>query len=154
MSRKTLMVLAGLGSAGLLLAAFGYQYIGGLLPCAMCLWQRWPHVAAMALAGLGQALPRAWVALLGALSMIGNAGLGLYHTGVEQKWWAGPGTCSGPVQDLSGLSGGDLLDVTAAPAIVMCDEAALHILGLSMASWNGLCCAGLAALWLWAVRNR
>ena len=154
MTQKTLILLAASGSAGLLAAAFGFQYIGGFLPCAMCLWQRWPHVAAIALGAIGMALPQAWIAGLGALSMIGNAGLGVFHTGVERDWWDGPATCSGGAsQDLGGMSGGDLLDFTTGPQIVMCDEAALHILGLSMASWNALACAALALLWIWAARQ-
>ena len=154
MTRATLIALAALGSATLLLAAFGFQYLGGFLPCAMCLWQRWPHVVAIVLGAVGVAWPQPWIAGLGALSMIGNAGLGAFHTGVERGWWEGPATCSGgAAQDLGAMSGGDLLDFSTGPQIVLCDEAALHILGLSMASWNAIACAALALLWLWAMRQ-
>ena len=153
LSRPQLTKLATAGSAALLALAFGFQYIGGFLPCAMCLWQRWPHVAAIALGAIGAAIPSPWLAALGAASMAGNAGLGLFHTGVERDWWDGPSTCAGSAaQDLGGMSGGDLLDFTSGPQIVLCDEAALHILGLSMASWNALACAALACIWLLAMR--
>ncbi|MEM9317550.1 MAG: disulfide bond formation protein B [Pseudomonadota bacterium] len=154
MTPVAMIGLATLGSAALLAAAFGFQYIGGFLPCAMCLWQRWPHVAAIAIGAVGIALPRAWIAGLGALTMAGNASLGLYHTGVERNWWDGPNVCGGSAaQDLGGMSGADLLDFGTGPQIVLCDEAALHILGLSMASWNALACAALALLWLFAARR-
>jgi len=153
-SYRQVISLAALGSVALLLAAWGFQYIGGFLPCAMCLWQRWPHVAAVALGAVGLAAPQGWIAGLGALSMAGNAGLGVFHTGVERDWWDGPSTCAGSAaQDLSGMSGGDLLDFTTGPQIVLCDQAALHILGLSMASWNALACAALAGLWIFAIRR-
>lgn len=152
MTRENVFLLAGLGSAALLAAAFGFQYIGGFLPCAMCLWQRWPHVAAIVLAALGMVVPHAWLAGLGALTVAGNAGLAFYHSGVERGWWPGPSTCSGGGgQSLGDMSGEALLDFTSGPTVVMCDEAALHILGLSMASWNAIACAWLTVLWLHAI---
>jgi disulfide bond formation protein DsbB len=150
---RPLLTLAGLGSAALLLAAFGFQYLGGLAPCAMCLWQRWPHAAAVALGALGLAFPTAWVAGLGALSMLGNAGIALYHTGVERDWWEGPTSCSGGGGDLGSMALDDLLNPAVGSGIVMCDEVAWELAGLSMASWNGLACLALAALWIAAART-
>ncbi|MEM7724102.1 MAG: disulfide bond formation protein B [Pseudomonadota bacterium] len=153
--RRHYIALAATGSAVILATAFGFQYIGGLLPCAMCLWQRWPHAAAIVLGAVGAALPSAWIAGLGALSMVGNAGISLYHTGVERDWWEGPTSCSGGGgQDLGALSVEDLLNPEIGTGIVMCDEVAWEMLGLSMASWNGLVCLGLAAIWLLAARTR
>ena len=43
--------------AGLILAVYVAQYGFGLAPCEMCWWQRWPHFAAVALAGLSFVLP-------------------------------------------------------------------------------------------------
>ena len=48
MTRKTLTLLATLGSAALILGALGFQYIGGLYPCKLCYWQRYGHFAAIA----------------------------------------------------------------------------------------------------------
>jgi len=153
-AKRGLMAGAGLGSAALLLGAFGFQYIGGLAPCAMCLWQRWPHAVAIAAAGLGAARPGALWAAVGAASMAINSGLALLHTGVERDWWAGPDTCGrAAAQDLSALSADALLDTTAGPELVLCNRAAWEFLGLSMASWNGLFCLGLAAIWLAAARR-
>lgn len=155
MTRRTLIALAGLGSAAVLGIAFGFQYIGGLAPCAMCFWQRWPHAGAIALAALGVALPRALIAWAGGLTMLGNAGLSLFHTGVERRWWEGPQTCSGSAaQDLGSLSADALLDTTTGPQIVLCTEAAWEMFGLSMASWNGVACLILAAIWIMAARRQ
>ncbi|MEM9350346.1 MAG: disulfide bond formation protein B [Pseudomonadota bacterium] len=153
-SRQQAIALAAFGSAALLIAAFGFQYIGGLLPCAMCIWQRWPHVAAIALGALGAAIPTVWVALLGALSMVGNAGISFFHTGVERDWWDGPNSCGqSAAQDLSTLSVTDLLDTSTGPQLVLCDQVAWQFLGLSMASWNGIACLALAVMWLIAARQ-
>lgn len=154
LDRRNLILLAALGSAAMLLAAFAFQYVGGLAPCAMCLWQRWPHAAAVALGALGAVLPAAGLAILGGLTMLGNAGIALYHTGVERDWWQGPASCSGGGGDLSSMDMADLLNPDAGGGIVMCDEVAWEMLGLSMASWNGLVCLALAALWFAAAYTR
>jgi disulfide bond formation protein DsbB len=77
--------------------------------------------------------------------------LGGYHTGVEQGWWPGPDSCTG--QPIAGLSPADLLAQIMAAPIVRCDDIAWSLLGLSMASWNMLASAGLAAVWVLAARR-
>jgi disulfide bond formation protein DsbB len=42
---------------GLLGGAMGSQYLGGLIPCEMCIWQRWPHAGAILLAALAFTAP-------------------------------------------------------------------------------------------------
>jgi len=153
-TRRKYIILAAGGSAAMLLGAFAFQYVGGLAPCAMCLWQRWPHAAAIALGAMGAVLPMAGVAALGGLAMVGNAGIALYHTGVERDWWYGPSSCSGGGGDLGSMDMADLLNPDAGTGIVMCDEVAWEMLGLSMASWNGLVCLALAAVWFMAARAR
>jgi len=148
------MLLAGIGSALLLVTAFGYQYIGGLAPCAMCLWQRWPHVAAILLGAMGAAIPSVWIALVGSGTMLANAGISLYHTGVERDWWEGPTTCTGGGGlDLAKMSIEDLLNTEVGSGVVMCDQVAWEMFGLSMASWNGITCVLLAVVWAAAVRG-
>jgi disulfide bond formation protein DsbB len=132
--RRTLIALAAGGSAAMLLAAFGFQYIGGLAPCAMCLWQRWPHAAAVVIGRSASAVPSAVLAAMGGLTMLGNAGIALYHTGVERDWWEGPSTCTGGGGGLGSMDVADLLNPDAGGGIVMCDEVAWEMFGLSMAS--------------------
>jgi len=155
LDRRTCFVLAGIGSAALLAGAFAFQHLGGLPPCQMCLWQRWPHGIAVGIALFGTTLlPLAFVALLGGLTMVINAGIALFHTGVERDWWEGPTTCGdSAAQDLGGMSASDLLDTTTGPQIVLCDEVAWEMFGLSMASWNGIICLVLAAIWFAAARR-
>jgi disulfide bond formation protein DsbB len=151
MARRTVLILvAGAGSGALLLGAFAFQYLGGLAPCPLCLWQRWPHAAAVVLALLALAIPGGrLLPLLGILAALTTAGIGAYHTGVERLWWAGPGTCS--AGSIAGVDVADLLDPTKAVApVVRCDEVAWQMLGLSMASWNVVLSLGLAVVWLMA----
>ena len=150
MTRPLLILAAAGGSAALLLGALGFQYFVGLPPCDLCIWQRWPHLAAVILGGAALALPGRLLPLLGALAALTTSGFGFYHTGVERGWWEGPSTCtSGAV---SGLSPEQLMEQIMAAPLVRCDEVAWQFLGLSMASWNALAALGLALVWLAAAR--
>ena len=84
-----------------------------------------------------------------ALLALGNAGLGVYHAGVEWKFWAGPSDCSGPVLDLS--KAGSLLDQLDKVKVVRCDEVQWRFLGLSLAGYNVLVSLALAALAGWGI---
>ena len=137
---------AAVGSALLLAAALLFQFVGGLAPCPMCIWQRWPHgIAVLAGVGLITVSHRGWT-LLGGGAMALNFGLGAYHTGVERGWWPGPDSCTAP--DLGGMDAGALVDQLLATEVVLCDEVAWEMFGLSMASWNALASLTLAVLWL------
>lgn len=153
MNFRTLVFLATLGSAALLLGAFGFQHIGGLLPCKMCLWQRWPHAAAIL---IGAAIllggPRAF-AWLGALATATTGAIGGYHAGVEWRWWPGPSSCSGGGADLVSMDGGALLSLDTPTGVIMCDEIVWQFLGLSMAGWNAIIAFGLTVLWIMAARR-
>ena len=141
------------GSLALLLGAFAFQHIGGLAPCKLCLWQRWPHAAAIGIGAIGLAgIGGLLIPVAGALAALSTAAIGGYHTGVERGWWEGPASCSGAENALTGLSGNDLLNFDAPVSVVMCDEVVWSLLGLSMASWNMLVALGLAALWFAAAR--
>ena len=147
------MMIAATGSAALMLGALAFQHIGGMAPCALCIWQRYPHVAAIVIGGLAAAalLPARVLAGLGALAALMTAGIGLYHTGVERDWWAGPSACSSG--GVAGKSAEDLFAQIMEAPLVRCDEVPWETFGLSMASWNALASLGLAAIWLVALRK-
>ncbi len=152
LSSRSLILIATLGSVALLGGAFAFQYIGGLAPCQLCLWQRWPHAAAIAI-GL-VALLTGWrgLAWLGALAALATAGIGLFHVGVEQLWWEGLASCT--AGSIEGISAADLLDPSKdVAAVVRCDEIAWQMLGVSMAGWNAILSVVLAGIWVRAART-
>lgn len=144
--RQAILIAAG-GSAALLLGAWGFQYLGGLAPCKMCIWQRWPHGAAALIGLIALAFPHRILALAGMLAALTTSGIGMFHAGVERGWWEGPSSCTGSGSGLTGLSGTDLLSLDAVPALVMCDQVSWQLLGLSMAGWNALIAFALAGFW-------
>ena len=149
MTRQQLIILAAGGSLAMLLGAWAFQHIGGLAPCKMCIWQRWPHgiaaligpVALVAGGALAVLLP-----LAGMAAALTTAGIGVFHAGVERGFWEGPASCS--AGSIEGLSTSQLMDQIMAAPLVRCDEIAWQFLGLSMASWNALISLGFATIWL------
>ena len=148
-------VLTGIGNAqlarlialllplGLLGGALGSQYIGGLHPCEMCYWQRWPHGAAILLAAASFTAPAAStrsraLTLLAALAIAVSGAIGVYHAGVEAKAFEGFTTCTSN----GAMSFEDLLKVP----LVRCDQIQWSLFGISMAGWNAILSLGGAAL--------
>jgi disulfide bond formation protein DsbB len=153
-TRKMLASLAATGSALGLLGALAFQYIGGLAPCHLCILQRWPHLAAVIIGLIASRLDwRIW-SLFGAAAAAATSLIGVYHAGVELKWWPGPTSCTGGGEKLFGLSGADLLSTSAPSGVVMCDQVVWSLAGISMAGWNAIFSAGLAVIWLAAAMRR
>jgi len=151
MSARHLIMVVAMGSATMLLAAFAFQHLGGLAPCKLCLWQRWPHAAAVVIGALALLTDRLQLAWLGALAALATAGVGLYHVGVEQGWWQGPTTCTSGA--IGGLSADDLLDQIMNAPMVRCNDIAWAFAGISMAGWNMIISATLAIIWILAARR-
>ena len=93
--------------------------------------------------------------VVGALSALTTAAIGVFHTGVERDWWEGPTSCTGSADALSGLSGTALLpSATDGPVnLVMCDDVVWEFLSLSMASWNATFSGILAVVWILAIQQ-
>ena len=133
-----------------MLGALAFQYIGGMAPCKLCIWQRWPHVVAIVIGLVALIIPARSLPLAGLLATLITAAVGAYHSGVEQGWWEGPSTCtSGSVSD---LTTDELLAQIMAAPLVRCDEIPWQMLGLSMAGWNMVISIGLALIWFMASR--
>jgi disulfide bond formation protein DsbB len=137
--------------------AWFFQYGLGYRPCPLCLEQRYAYYFAVPLAvmtGLGEQAGASRKVLIAALlaiaaGMLWNTGLGIYHSGVEWHWWRGPQTCSGAAEPIA--SGRSLVEQIQNMTVVRCDEAPWRFLGLSLAGYNAVISAILAAIACWAV---
>ncbi|MBB4658962.1 disulfide bond formation protein B [Parvularcula dongshanensis] len=150
--------IATLASGALLAGAHAFERFGGLAPCALCLEQREVHWAALTVAGVMLFFARAGAAKvvaagLGALCVVYlfSTGLAAYHAGVEWGFWKGPSGCAATGLG-DGPSVGDLLSGLDAPGPrgPACSEAAWRLGGVSMAGYNVLASASLAAVCLLA----
>ena len=141
-------LLALLLPAGLLGGALFSQYVGGLYPCEMCYWQRWPHGAAILLA-LGAFLRPAQsrtLVLLAALAIAISGAIGVFHFGVEMGWWEGITHCT--------ATGAASLDDILNVPLIRCDQVQWDFLGISMAGWNAIFSLGGAAAIFAMARTR
>ncbi len=138
--------LALLLPAALLAGAYGSQYIGGLFPCEMCWWQRYPHFAAVAIAAVAffvrnAGYRRALVALA-ALAIATSGAIAGFHAGVEYGWWEGLTACTSTVSG----TGKDLLDSIMNAPLIRCDVAPWSLFGISLAGYNFLLSLGGAVV--------
>jgi disulfide bond formation protein DsbB len=150
--------LAVAAIAALTLAgAWFFQLVIGLVPCELCLKQRYAYylavplgllVAFAAAKGAPRGLVLAGLALL-VLAALGNAGLGAYHAGVEWKFWPGPTECTGAIGNFG--SAANLLEQLDKVKVVRCDEVQWTFLGLSLAGYNVLISLLMAAIALWGL---
>ncbi|MFL6839050.1 MAG: disulfide bond formation protein B, partial [Bradyrhizobium sp.] len=150
-------LIALLLPAALLAGAFGSQYFGGLVPCEMCYWQRWPHGAAIVFAALAFTAPAETsrsrnLTLLAAFCICVSGIIGVYHAGVEARIFEGFTTCTAVGK---GLSTSELLKQISHAPLVRCDEVQFRFLGISMAGWNAiLSIGGTAVILLMTLRGR
>lgn len=132
------LIVVGVLSLG---AAFASQYIGGLRPCVLCIYQRYPYGVVIA---LGLLVLLAWrqpriaagLTVLAAIALFVDAGIAAFHVGVEQHWWQGTDECSNLIDP--NLSIEDLKKALQEQPVVACDEVAWSLFGISMAGYNFL----------------
>lgn len=145
-------VLVTLGMAATVGGALAFQYIGGYIPCALCLLQRNPYyygipVGILAIVASAIGLPawvtRALLVVIGVMMLVG-AGMGVFHSGVEWQFWEGPASCGGGAGATT--NAGNLLADLNSVHGPSCTEAALRVLGLSFAGWNVIASVVLAAI--------
>ena len=140
------------GPAALLLAALGFQYLGDLAPCPLCIWQRWPHAITFLIGMVFLIFRWRLVAVSAAATLAIGAMIAAYHVGVEQGLWQGLPNCAG--DGIEHLAGEQLLDFSAPLATVVdCSQPAWEFLGVSMAALNALASFLLSLLWLWLATN-
>jgi disulfide bond formation protein DsbB len=138
--------------AAALTGAWIFEFGFDIKPCPLCLEQRYAYYGAIPLALLlalaaGRGLAPLWLRaglIVVALAMLGNAGLGVYHAGVEWGFWKGPTGCSGQAVNFG--NAGSLLDQLDKVKVVRCDEVQWRFLGLSLAGYNVLISLGMAAI--------
>jgi disulfide bond formation protein DsbB len=140
----------------LLLGALGSQFLGGLYPCEMCHWQRWPHYGAVLIAGASFLVPqrslRASLVIVAAL-LIGISGaIGLFHAGVEYHWWNGITACTTTVS-MAGTTPAERLAAIMNAPMVRCDAAQWTLAGISLAGFNAIFSLGGAITILLLMRK-
>lgn len=148
---RNLTGLLLLGGLAVIAAAWGFELIGGYIPCKLCLEQRIPYYVGLPLTALALvliALKRTGFAmavlLVVAVIFAYGAGLGVYQAGAEWQFWDGPNDCGGGSAAPSSAT--NMLQALQSARVVSCTEASWRMLGLSFAGWNAVASTGLAGL--------
>ena len=134
-------------SLAALAAAYTAQFVFGLQPCALCLYQRIPYFVAAAVAFAlllwrPDVRTTSWLLAICGLAFAVNGGIALFHVGVEQHWWQGLASCSGGTRGAGSVD--DLMAQLSKPVTVAsCDQVSWSLFGVSMAGYNFLASIGL-----------
>ena len=146
-----LTALTLVGGLVVIATAWGFQLIGGYVPCKLCLEQRVPYYVGLPLTALALILMNqkrnglALLVLLGVTAVFAyGAGLGIYQAGAEWKFWDGPNDCGGG--SAAPTSAANMLQALQSVRVVSCTEASWRMFGLSFAGWNAVASGGLALL--------
>ena len=143
-------------AAATIAGAWFFELVLDIVPCPMCLEQRFAYygiiplailIAIGAKAGAPRGVLLAGLALI-ALAALCNAAFGAYHAGVEWKFWAGPTSCTGSALN---LGGGSILDQLDKVKVVPCDVVQWRFLGISLAGYNALISLLMAAIAAWGI---
>lgn len=152
---KNAIWIGGFVSAVTLGAVFTSQYGYGLKPCVLCIYQRWPYAAAIAISVLYLLLKdriNDVIARLGlATAFAATGGIAAFHVGVEQKWWEGTSECTADTG--AGMTMDQLRDQLMSAPLVKCDEVAWEMFGISMAGYNLILAIVMCAFMLISVSH-
>jgi len=151
-NHRTPAILLFLGSAALLAGAYGFQYLGEMQPCVLCLYQRVPHAAVLGLTVIAViAAPRpvvaAWSIAVAGLALLAGAGIAGFHVGVELHWWEGTTEC-GSTSAADTIAG--LRAQLLAKPVVRCDEVPWTLFGISIAGYHMLISTAMAVFAFWS----
>ncbi len=160
LQNSQLIILVALSSALILIAAWGFQLIGGYSPCPLCLMQRYAYyfavpaaIAAIFLLSMNHDNIANFISVLIGLGFVINAGLGIYHAGVEWHWWQGPSSCASSGADFASEAS-EILKKLQTSKVIRCDEAQWRMFGLSFAGYNVIFSLILTALCFRAITVR
>jgi disulfide bond formation protein DsbB len=151
---RTLPALLAAACLAALGTAFASQYWGGLYPCVLCVYQRYAYGAALAFAVVafllaGNAAGRRLALLATGLAFAAGSAIAFFHVGVEQKWWRGTAGCHAPALP-ENATVEQLREILLNQQFAPCDRVPWELFGISMAGFNILAYAVLAALSFWA----
>jgi disulfide bond formation protein DsbB len=157
---RSLALLSAIAVGFALGLALASEKYGGLVPCELCLLERWPYRVAIACALVTLVVPPRFarpLLMLVVLSMIVAAALAVVHVGVELHYWPSPfPECAAP--RFAGGSIAERLALMPAKPAKPCDDPTFLVPGLpiSMAAMNllyALTFAMLLSAFLWRGRR-
>ena len=113
------------------------EYVFNLLPCKMCLYQRYPYyfiISIFILFYFFRKISSVWFYILTELAIIFGLFYSIWHVGIEQKLLPGPYSCSESLNEVGTIE--KLKEQIVNQAIINCNDISWSMLGLSAATIN------------------
>lgn len=128
-----MVALAALGAA-----YFAETYLG-MLPCQLCIYQRYGFIVIALIALIFVFVKRGQLfgLYLSALAFLANGGLAFYQVLVERKVLSVPQSCRGSI---SADSVDELRQKLSQTKLAPCDEVSWSLFDISMAGYNAIFC--------------
>ncbi len=120
--------------------AFAYfvEYIMGLSPCPLCIYQRFPYLFIIKISFIALLVKK--ISKYGlffiVLNLLGACILASYHSGIERGIFKPSALCSTLLHIPKHLSISDVREMFYSQPIATCSRAAAKFLELSMTEWN------------------
>lgn len=115
------------------------EYIFNILPCQMCLNQRYPYYFIVGIFTFFYFIKKTiniWFYILTEIAVFYGLFYSLWHVGIEQNLLTGPSGCSKKLENVNSV--GDLKEQILNQSIINCNEVSWSMLGLSAATLNSL----------------
>jgi len=115
------------------------EYFFHILPCQMCLNQRYPYyfiISIFIVFYFISKTPNIWLYILSELAVLYGLFYSVWHVGIEQNLLTGPSSCSRKLEKANSV--GDLKEQIFNQSIINCNEISWSMFGLSAATLNSL----------------
>ena len=115
------------------------EYFFHILPCQMCLNQRYPYyfiISIFIVFYFITKIPKIWLYVLSELAVLYGLFYSVWHVGIEQNLLTGPSSCFEKLEE--GISVSDLKEQIFNQPIISCNEVSWSMLSLSAATLNSL----------------
>ena len=122
-----------------IISALTVEYLFNILPCKMCLYQRYPFYLIIFISIIylfSKKIPLIWYYWICALSFSFGLFFAIWHVGIEQKILPSLQGCSNTIHNTQSIA--KLQEQIINQNIVNCDEITWSIMGLSAATLNSL----------------
>jgi len=136
---KNWVVIVLLISSIASLSALIAEYMFNILPCQMCLYQRYPYyfiILFSIIYIITNKIPLPWYYWINNISFSIGLFFAVWHIGIEQKILPGLSGCSSIIKTSQSLT--NLKEQILNQNIIACDEITWSFMGLSAASLNSL----------------
>ncbi|AIL64982.1 Disulfide bond formation protein B [Rickettsiales bacterium Ac37b] len=141
LNHRNILIFIFIASVVAISTALISEYVFGLKPCILCIYERIPYILTIifSIIGLGINKLKKITLVLCLLTFISSTILSLYHVGVEYHIFEGTSSCnSAPSISNQTLTIEELRNQILQNQRPSCSEVSFRFIGISMTGWNSI----------------